>query len=84
MAHGPSAESWRGAWRTWCQAHSVPLTESDACALTREGATLRVETPRELLGRLRSTNGESVRDEVWLLAGEGVMRMAARVELMPQ
>jgi hypothetical protein len=83
LVQGPSDEAWRGAWRAWCQAHAVSLVESDACALKQEGATLRVEGPRELLGRLHSGNGESARDEVWLLAGEGVMRTAARLVLVP-
>jgi hypothetical protein len=37
--------------------------------------------PGDLRGRLHTANGEAGRDEVWLLAGEGRMRTAARVEL---
>jgi hypothetical protein len=80
VARGPAQEAWRGAWRTWCQNHGVPTAEAEACALNREGALLRVEASGELRGRLRSANGEASRDEVWLLAGEGGMRAAARVE----
>jgi hypothetical protein len=79
---GPSAEGWRSAWRAWCQARGVAVAEADACGLSREGPILRVTAPRELLGRLHSANGEAARDEVWLLAGEGTMRTAARVEVV--
>ncbi len=80
VAQGPGQEAWRGAWRTWCQNHGVPAAEAEACALSREGPLLRVDAPGELRGRLHSANGEASRDEVWLLAGEGRMRTAARVE----
>jgi hypothetical protein len=81
LAQGPPPEAWRGAWRTWCQNHGVQPAEADTCALHREGALLRVQAPGDLRGRLHSANGEASRDEVWLLAGEGRMRTAARVEL---
>jgi hypothetical protein len=81
LATGPSQEAWRGAWRTWCQNHGVPAAEAEACALNRDGLLLRVDAPGELRQRLHSANGEARRDEVWLLAGEGKLRTAARVEL---
>jgi hypothetical protein len=81
LARGPAQEAWRGAWRTWCQNHGVPAPEADSCAVSREGPMLRVQVPGALRGRLHSGNGEASRDEVWLLAGEGGMRTAARVEL---
>ena len=81
LAQGPPHEAWRGAWRTWCQNHGVPAAEAEGCVLNRDGSRLRVEAPGELRGRLHSANGEASRDEVWLLAGEGRMRTAARVEL---
>jgi hypothetical protein len=73
----PPPEAWRGAWRAWCQGHGVLPGEADGCALRRDGVLLRVGAPRELAGRLRAPNGEA-----WLLAGEGLMRTAARVELL--
>jgi hypothetical protein len=82
MATGPSSEAWHGAWRAWCQVRGLPPGEADSCTLSREGVLLRVGAPRELIGRLHSANGEAARDEVWLLAGEGAMRTAARVELV--
>jgi hypothetical protein len=81
LASEPPAEAWRGAWRAWCQGRGVPPGEADACVLSHDGPVLRVEAPRQLLGRLHSTNGEASRDEVWLLAGDGAVRTAARVEL---
>jgi hypothetical protein len=83
LAPEPSAEAWRGPWRAWCQGHGVAPAEADACALSRDGPFLRAEVPRELLARLHSVNGETAHDEVWLLAGEGAMRTAARVEVTP-
>src|SRR5207248_3051843 len=74
LAAGPAPEAWYGAWRAWCQAHGVPLGAADACRQSRDGVVLRVAAPSELIGRLHSANGEAVRDEVWLLAGEGMMR----------
>jgi hypothetical protein len=81
VATEPSPEAWHGAWRAWCQAHGVPPAEADSCALSREEVLLRVAPPGALRARLHAANGESGRDEVWLLAGEGTMRTAARVEL---
>lgn len=81
MATGPSSEAWHGAWRAWCQVRGVPPGEADSCTLSRDGVVLRIGAPRELIGRLHLANGEAARDEVWLLAGEGTMRTAARVEL---
>jgi hypothetical protein len=81
LARGPAQEAWRGAWRTWCQNNGVPAPEADSCAISREGPMLRVQVPGALRGRLHMGNGEASRDEVWLLAGEGGMRTAARVEL---
>jgi hypothetical protein len=83
VALGPSQEAWRGAWRTWCQGRGVTPPDAESCALNREGPLLRVDAPKDIIGRLHLDNGEVTRDEVWLLAGEGMMRTAARVELTP-
>src|SRR5262249_11432399 len=82
LAEGPPPEAWRGAWRAWCQGHGVPPGEAEGCSLDREGVRLRVEAPRELMRRLRAANGEAPPEDVWLLAGEGAVRSAARVEWM--
>jgi hypothetical protein len=81
-AADPPPEAWRGAWRTWCQGHGLAPGEADACTLGREGVLLRVRGPREVLGRLPSPNGAAPREDVWLLAGEGHVRTAARVDLV--
>jgi hypothetical protein len=80
VAPGPPPEAWRGAWRTWCQGRGVPPAAAEACALSRDGCALRVEVPGEVRERLHLGNGEASREEVWLLAGEGGLRTAARVE----
>ena len=57
----------------------MPPGEAEACALDWEGVRLLVGAPRELMRRLR-TNAEPPHEDVWLLAGEGALRTAARVE----
>ena len=80
VAPGPPPEAWRGAWRTWCQGRGVPPAAAEACALRRDGSLLRVDVPGDLQARLHSDNGEVNREQIWLLAGEGGMRTAARLE----
>jgi hypothetical protein len=72
----PSPEAWRGAWRICCQGHGVAAADADACSLAREGALLRVRGPGEVLRRLP-------REDLWILAGEGMMRTAARAVMAP-
>jgi len=81
VAHAPSPEAWRSAWRGWCQLRGVPPAEVEACTLRPKGVLLQVAAPRELLARWPAANGAPGREVVWLLAGEGMMRTAARVEL---
>jgi hypothetical protein len=80
VAAGPPPEAWRSAWRAWCQSRGVSPGEADTCTLVRDGIRLRVGAPRDLVGRLRASNGEAAGEDVWLLAGEGIMRTAARAD----
>jgi hypothetical protein len=69
LAKGPPPEAWRAAWRAWCLGHGVSAGAAEACTLRHEGIVLWV-------GGLR----EAPAEEVWLLAGDGMLRTAARVE----
>jgi hypothetical protein len=70
-------EQWRGAWQSWCQAHSIAVEEGTAeCA--RDGMRLVVRVTPAALDRLRSARGDPLRNDAWLLAGTGRCR-----ELLP-
>jgi hypothetical protein len=77
LAEEPSPESWRQAWRDWSQSRGLSDVEVEACRLERVAHRLLVHAPPSLLDRLRTT----VKQEAWLLAGEGRTRVAAQIEL---
>jgi hypothetical protein len=79
---GPEApEVWQQAWRAWCQPRGLPSAEIEACAVRREGAVLRVQAPPRLVERLKAARSDAVKGEAWLLAGAGLIRPAAVVDL---
>lgn len=84
LAHDPSTEIWKQAWLAWCQARLLPAAEADSCRLSYLGARLRVEAPEPLFQRVQTGKSDMLRDvlkgEAWLLAGEGYLRAAARME----
>jgi hypothetical protein len=71
----PSAEAWREAWRVWCQRRG--LSDADACRIESLEDRVRVIAPRGLASTL---GGD--RNEAWLLAGAGRMRVAAPMEIV--
>lgn len=75
LADEPSPELWRQAWRDWSQARG--LSDVEACRLERVDHRLLVHAPPSLFDRLRT----AVKQEAWLLAGEGRTRVAAQIEL---
>jgi hypothetical protein len=77
LAATPPPEAWRAAWGAWCQRRGLPPAEADDCRLDLVGERLVVAAPSRLAARLRD-------GEEWLLAGEGVVRSAARVEVTEQ
>ena len=77
LVPGPSQEAWRHAWRGWCQLHGVPPAEAEACTLTPDGVVLRIAPPRDLHARWPP----GPREDIWLLAGDGMMKVVARVEM---
>lgn len=78
----PERETWRSVWRSWSQAHGLTPEEADACPLERRDHRLMATAPRPLLDRLRTSRGEVLKGESWVLAGEGAIRAAGLLEFV--
>lgn len=83
LAADPSLEMWRQAWQTWSHPRSLPPAEVAACRLERADHRLLVYAPPRLIDRLRAARSDAIKQEAWLLAGEGRTRTAAQIELHP-
>ena len=83
LAVAPAPQMWRQAWQTWSQPRSLPQAEVAACRLDRADHRLLVYAPPRLIDRLRAARSDAVKQEAWLLAGEGRTRVAAQIELHP-
>jgi hypothetical protein len=79
----PSPELWRRAWQEWSQPRSLPPAEVEACRLERVDHRLVVHAPPRLIDRLRAARSDAVKQEAWLLAGDGRTRLAAQLVLEP-
>src|SRR5262249_34405209 len=79
----PPAPVWREAWRAWCQPRGLPASETDACVVELQGVRLLVKAPAKLIDRLRADRSDAVKGEAWVLAGDGPIRAAALLELVP-
>jgi hypothetical protein len=78
----PSAETWKQAWREWCQPVRGASPEDVAAAhLEPEAHRLRVRVSPRLLEKLKVSRPEAFRGDGWLLAGDGPVRAAAEVLL---
>ena len=73
----PSPEAWREAWRVWCQRRG--LSDADACRVEALADRVRVAAPRRLISTLGAD-----RNEAWLLAGRGRVRVAAPTEIVEE
>jgi hypothetical protein len=82
LGEEPSEETWRLAWRAWCEQRALPAAEAAACSVERQGERLRLTAPGALVERLRAARSDVLKGETWLLAGEGRIRPAALVELV--
>jgi hypothetical protein len=83
LAAEPSPQMWRHAWQSWSQPRSLPPAEVEACRLERVDYRLLVHAPLRLIDRLRTARSDAVKQEAWLLAGDGRTRTAAQIELHP-
>jgi hypothetical protein len=79
----PAPEMWRQAWQAWTHPRGLPPAEVEACRLERVDHRLLVHAPPRLIERLRAARSDAVKQEAWLLAGEGRTRTAAQIELHP-
>jgi hypothetical protein len=83
LAVQPSLEMWYQAWQTWSHPRSLPAAEVAACRLERADHRLLVFAPPRLIDRLRAARSDAIKQEAWLLAGDGRMRTAAQIDLHP-
>jgi hypothetical protein len=79
----PSPQAWRQAWQTWCQPRGLPRSEVENCRLERADHRLLVYAPPMLIERLRTARSDAIKQEAWLLAGDGRTRPAALIDLRP-
>jgi hypothetical protein len=79
----PSLEMWHQAWQAWSHPRRLPPAEVEACRLERVDHRLLVHAPPRLIERLRAARSDAIKQEAWLLAGEGRTRTAAQIELHP-
>lgn len=78
----PPEETWRHAWREWCQpVRGASPDDLAAATLERDAHRLRVRVVPRLMERLKVSRPEAIRGDGWLLAGGGAIRAAAEVEL---
>jgi hypothetical protein len=77
------AHGWEEAWRLWCRQRHLPLSEAEACRLRLNGIHLDVEAPESFVQRLRVAKSDLLREESGLLAGDGYLRAAALLRLVP-
>ena len=73
LRNEPTLDEWRSAWLRACQEQKLAGTEVEACSLTRHDDRVEITAPCGLAERLQSSGGE-----LWLLAGSGTVRRAAR------
>jgi hypothetical protein len=66
---------WRQTFAEWCRQRQILPEDIDACELSWRGNRLLVQGPPAVQERLRASKGEA-----WLLAGDGLVRAAARLE----
>jgi hypothetical protein len=82
LQQGPGPEVWRAAWRQWCRQRALPADEEDTTGLEQAGLVVRVQPGPHLRERLVVTRSDALKGEAWLLAGQGRLRAAARVEIV--
>jgi hypothetical protein len=81
LTEEPPLPQWLQAWKAWAHPRSLPAAEVEACRLQRVDHRLLVHAPPRLIDRLRAARSDAVKQEAWLLAGDGRTRTAAQIEL---
>jgi hypothetical protein len=81
LTQAPAIDAFRDAWQTWCRPRILPQAEVQQCQLTLTDACLRVAVPELLWQYLVTTKNDVLKGETWLLAGDGYVRQAARLEI---
>jgi hypothetical protein len=79
----PSLEMWRQAWQAWSHPRGLPPSEVEACRLERVEYRLLIHAPQRLIERLQAARSDAIKQEAWLLGGDGRTRVAAQIELHP-
>jgi hypothetical protein len=82
LAAEPAVEEWQQAWRAWCQQRGLAEAEVQACRLERVEHRLLVSAPNSFVERLRALRSDALKNETWLLAGDGRTQSAALVEIV--
>lgn len=83
LFHEPTAQLWRQAWREWANPRGLSPADVEACRLERVDHRLLVQVSPRAIERLRAARSDALKQETWLLAGEGPTRTAAQIELHP-
>jgi hypothetical protein len=76
-----SLHDWQHAWQSWCQMRAVPAADAHECALSLVDERLHIAAPERLIRYLQAANNDIFKGETWILAGEGYIRQAARLDL---
>jgi hypothetical protein len=83
LAAEPALEAWREEWLRWSQPHGLPAGEAEACRLQRVGHRVVIQAPPRLVARYRTgPRAETLRQEGWLLVGDGRSREVGQIELV--
>jgi hypothetical protein len=80
----PSLESCGQAWQSWAKPRGLSDSDIAGSVLHLAGHRLRVTLPRAALDHLRNTRSEVFKGDTWLLIGDGRVRCAVNLELVPQ
>jgi hypothetical protein len=75
------AEAWKQSWQVWCHQRNLPAGDAESCQVEPVGHRLVVRAPARLLDRLRGARSDALKGEAWLLAGSGMVREIARIDL---
>jgi hypothetical protein len=79
LADEPAPEVWREAWRGWWMGRGLPAAEADACEVRVLEDRIRVAASKSVVARVGTE-----RNDAWLLAGAGRVRVAAPLGIVEE